>query len=78
MLEYSAVTTPATDRTELWKHGLLLALLIVGWFALASFSHNLWFQIALGWIGFGGVALYFRWLLKRKVSKPPSETGEGQ
>ena len=28
------VKTPASDRTDLLKHGVLLALLIVGWFAL--------------------------------------------
>lgn len=70
--------TSASDRTDLLKHGVLLVLLIVGWFTLVSVSRVLWLQIVLGWVGFGGVALYFRWLLKRKVSKPPNAPSKGQ
>ena len=32
------MTTPTSDRTELLKRGLLLALSIVNWFALLSFT----------------------------------------
>ena len=35
-----AVTTPTSDRTELLKRGLLLALSIVNWFALLSFTEG--------------------------------------
>ena len=35
-----AVTTPTSDRTDLLKRGLLLALSIVNWFPLLSFTEG--------------------------------------
>ncbi len=55
------------DRLDLLKHALLLVLLIVGWLALTLLSHNVVVQSVLGWVGLGAVALYARWLLKKKL-----------
>lgn len=58
------------DTLELLKHGLLTVLLVVGWFGLASLSHNVLIQSLLGWVGLAVIVLYWRWLLKNKLRPP--------
>ena len=57
------------DSLQLFKYGLITALIVVAWFALTSLSHNVLVEIVLGWIGLGGVVLYWRWLLRNKVRR---------
>jgi hypothetical protein len=53
--------------SDLLKHGLIFALLILIWFGLTMLSRNLLIQVILGWIGLGAVALYWRWLHIKKI-----------
>ncbi len=55
------------DPLQLLLFAFVFVLLVAGWFALASVSHNVWIQIGFGWIGFAVVALYYRWLMRHKV-----------
>jgi len=57
---------------ELLKYAFITVLLIAGWFALGSLSHNVLLQSLLGWIGFGALALYWRWLIRNKLGPPKS------
>jgi predicted PurR-regulated permease PerM len=63
---------------DLLKHASLLVLVIVGWFALASLTDNLIAKVILGWVGFGIVALYYRWLRKNKVRPSSSVLADGE
>ena len=55
------------DRLQLLEYGFVTILLIVGWFALASLSHNILVKSLLAWVGLGAIVLYWRWLLKNKT-----------
>jgi len=59
------------DRLQLMKSALVTAVLIVGWFGLASMSHNVLVQSLLGWIGLGVIAVYWGWLLRKHKLRPP-------
>ena len=52
---------------DLLRYGFITAVLIVGWFALASLSHNLLIEMLLGWIGLIVIVFYWRWLLRNKL-----------
>ncbi len=59
------------DRVQLLKYAVVTVILIVGWFGLASISHNVFIQSLLGWIGLAVVAVYWGWLLKKHNLRPP-------
>lgn len=63
----------ASDRIQLFKYGLMFAVLVIGWFALTMVSKNIVVQIVLGWIGLGVVALFYWWVSKHKL--PPKHEG---
>lgn len=63
-----------SDGIGLLAHGLLLALLVVGWVALVSLSHNAVLQNLSGWVGLAGLVIYLRWLLEHKVRRPMRRT----
>jgi hypothetical protein len=63
------------DKLQLFKYAFIFALLIAGWFALTSVSNNLLAQLLLGWIGFGVVALYYRWLVRNKMRSSEARIG---
>jgi hypothetical protein len=58
------------DRLQALKYALITVALIAGWFALASISHRMLVELLLGWIGLGGIVLYWRWLLRNKLRPP--------
>jgi hypothetical protein len=68
----AASTQMGRDTRRLLKFGLITALLIAGWFELASVSHNVLLQLLLGWVGLGVVVLYWRWLQRNKLRPPKS------
>jgi protein-S-isoprenylcysteine O-methyltransferase Ste14 len=72
MMTQSREPRLASERADLVKHGFLLALLIVGWFALTMLSHNWLIQMCLGWVGLACVVLYFAWLRRKKFGTPKS------
>lgn len=60
------------DSFQLLKYGFITAVLIAGWFVLASLSHNILVESPLGWIGVIVAVLYWRWLLRNKFRPPRS------
>jgi uncharacterized membrane protein YeaQ/YmgE (transglycosylase-associated protein family) len=60
------------DTRELLKFSFLTVAVVAGWFALASVSKNVIVEIVLGWVGLAFLALYWRWLLKKKAKPPKS------
>jgi hypothetical protein len=57
---------------QLLKYALLSVVLVAAWFVLATLPQNMFMKVALGWIGLLGIALYWRFLL-RKFRNPKSE-----
>jgi uncharacterized membrane protein YobD (UPF0266 family) len=58
------------DRRDLLKYVLILVLLIVTWFVLASSPSSTLMKVVLGWVGFGVIAVYYVWLTRHKVQPP--------
>ena len=65
------------DTVQLLGFSLLTVVLLVACFGLVSLSHNVMVQYLLGWVGVAGMALYFRWLLRKKV-KPTAVDEKGK
>ena len=58
------------NNFDLLKFGFITAVLIAGWFGLASLSHNILVQSLLGWIGLVVIVFYWRWLRRSKLGPP--------
>jgi hypothetical protein len=55
------------DKLQLLRYSLETCLLIAGWWGITSLSHNSTVQFLSGWVGFGAISLYWRWLPRKKV-----------
>ncbi|MGO9402129.1 MAG: hypothetical protein ACLPVW_01515 [Terriglobales bacterium] len=60
------------DSFQLLKYGFVTAVLMAGWFALASLGRNILLQSLFGWIGLVVIVLYWRWLRRNKLRPPKS------
>src|SRR5579862_6302612 len=63
--------TMTRDTVQLWKYGFITVGLIFCWFGLMMLGPNLLVKLLLGWVGFGVVAFYWSWLLRKHKLRPP-------